>query len=217
MTRLEKLRRRLHKRKANRERKRRHHQGFRAKREARVVRRIREAIRALLRRGPLVMYDDTSVGLIPSDAKAVAGYVNGNYATWPDVLRLFPHARHVSIAVTSGVVADCLDVEPGDAANADAPGWYRAFKRAAAKNKQPHRKPIFYTSTSNADALVAELATHGVARHEYKLWLAHYGDGKHICGPDTCGLCRCKADGTQWTSTSHGRSLDESYLRPHFL
>lgn len=218
-SRIEKKRVQLHRRKRNRERKRHRHQGHKARREAKAVRSLRAQIRALLdllHSSPRVMFDDTSVELIPRAAKAVAGYVNGIYTTWPAILRLFPHAHHVSIAVNSSAIADCLDVEPGDATNADAPGWYHRFKEHAKKNHQLHRKPIFYTSASNADALVAALAEHRIKRGHYKLWTAHYGDGKHVCGPHTCGLTRHEADATQWTSSSHSRSLDESRCKPSF-
>lgn len=162
------------------------------------------------------MFDDTTVSLIPKTAKAVAGYVNGFYVTYPTLLHDFPHARHVSIAVNSSQIADCLDVEPGDATNADAPGWYHRYKGAMTANHTPGKKPIFYTSASNADALVATLAAAGIKRGAYKLWTAHYGDGKHVCGPRTCHLTRHEADATQWTSSSHSRSLDESRVKPSF-
>lgn len=216
MSRVDRLRERLHRRKRNRDRKRRKHQGHRARREAKAVRTLRARIRALLDRRhrlPRVMFDDTSVDLIPRSAGAVGGYVNGFYRTFQALRRRFPKARRVSIAVSSDVVADCLDVESGDATNADAPRWYRRFREQPRRRR---RTPKFYTSVSNADALVNELAAAGISRGRYVLWLAHYGAGKHICGHDTCGLTRNRADGTQWTSSSHERSLDESYLRPSF-
>lgn len=204
----------LHRRKHNRDRKRKLGEGHKAQREAKAVRTLRAQIRALLdllHSSPRVMFDDTTVELIPKTAKAVAGYINGLYKTMPALRRLFPKARKVTIAISADVVADCLDVETGDATNAEAPGWYRRFKAA-----RPHDKPIFYTSASNADALVSTLRRAGIHSGQYILWLAHYGDGKHVCGPHTCGLTRHQADATQWTSSSHSRSLDESRCKPSF-
>lgn len=217
-TRIEHERVQLRRRKHLREQHRAKHQGRRAQREAKAVRTLRASIRALLdlRSSPRVMFDDTSVELIPKAAKAVAGYVNGNYTTYPSVLHDFPEARHVSITVNSGGMAECLDVEPGDATNADAAAWYRRYKGAVTANHKPHKKPIFYTSTSNADSLVATLAGAGIKRGDFKLWTAHYGEGKHVCGPATCGLTHHHADATQWTSSSHSRSLDESRCQPSF-
>lgn len=162
------------------------------------------------------MFDDTSVELIPKSAKAVAGYVNGAYATYSRVLYDFPKARHIGITVNSGGMSDCLDIEPGDATNADAAAWFHRFKGAAQANRKPSRKPIFYTSVSNLDALVADLNAAGIKRAAYKLWSAHYGEGKHVCSPEACGATHQHADATQWTSSSHSRSLDESRVKPSF-
>lgn len=153
------------------------------------------------------MFDDTSVELIPRSARAVAGYVNGAYVTVPALRRRFPKARVVTIAVTSDVVADALDIELGDAANADAPHWYRRFKRERPQRRQ---RPIFYTSASNVAALAATLQAQGIARHQYVVWSAHYNGHRHICSRNACGYP--KAEATQWTSSAHGRSLDESKL-----
>jgi hypothetical protein len=67
------------------------------------------------------------------------------------------------------------------------------------------------------DALVTTLGGAGISRAEVRLWSAHYGQGKHICGPGTCGLTRHACDGTQWTDAALGRSLDESILLSDFF
>lgn len=208
------LREALHRRKRNRERKRRRHQGHRARREAHAVKRLRRAIRYLLAlaSAPTTMYDSVTVGEIPADAKAVAGYVGGTWVTFPILKLQFPHARHLSIAVASNEDADCLDIENGDARIGDAPGWFHRQKRLGA------RKPAFYISAAYADALVSYLKREGIKRREYRLITAHYGDGRHRCGPDTCGLVRStKADGTQYTDEALGRTLDESVLSRRFF
>lgn len=215
MSRVTRLREKLHRRKRNRERKRRLHQGHRAKREARAVRRLRRAIRYLLRlaSAPTQMFDSVAVGEIPADAKAAAGYVGGRWPTFAngELRARCPHAHLLSIAVSSDEDADCLDIETGDATIADAPRWFR---------RQRHRglrRPKFYISASDADALVAHLKANGIKRRAFKLLTAHYGDGKHICGPDTCGLLSTKADATQWRDDALGRNLDESVLSRRFF
>jgi peptidoglycan hydrolase-like protein with peptidoglycan-binding domain len=53
-----------------------------------------------------------------------------------------------------------------------------------------------------------------------RLWTAHYGQGKHICGPKTCGELPVDADGTQWTSTfqgAGGADIDASLLNDNFF
>jgi hypothetical protein len=196
----------LRQRKHNRERHRRLKHGRRAQREARAVRAIRARIKALvdLLAAPRTMYDAVTVGNIPKDAKAVAGYVNGRYQTWPSLQSLFPNARKVSIAISVEADADVLDVEPGDAVNSEAPGWF--------KRKRTNRG--FYTSASNAQALVDTLTAAGIDRKRYSLWTAHYTDS-HVCGPKTCGyLHSTSADATQWTT--HGETVDESVVKPSF-
>lgn len=161
----------------------------------------------------IVMYDDVNIHLIPPNPPAVAGYVNGRYANYTQVLQKFPHAYHLSIAVTSMADAQCLDVEPGDATNQVAPGW---VKRQQARGV--HR-PCLYTSVSNAQALIDTLARVGIKRADVRIWTAHYDPhrGKHLCGPQ-CGFgLKSSADATQWTDVSHKESLDESICLNSFF
>lgn len=203
----------IRKRKHNREVHRRKHQKRRTLREIRAIQHLRARLDAI-HKLPRVMFDDTTVSLIPKSAKAVAGYVNGLYTTWPQVLHNFPNAKHISIAISTAAQADCLDIEPGDATNAEAAAWYRDFKTAARKNHTPKLKPIFYTSASNAAGLIAALSAEGIARSKYILWTAHYNGSRHVCSPSGCGYP--KAEATQWTSTSNNRSLDESKVTVAF-
>lgn len=205
---LAKLRERLHRRKHNREVHRRKHQPRRTHREMRAIQKLRKAIRRQLRilAAPRTMYDAVVVDHIPKDAKAVAGYVNGNYQTFPSLKAGWPKARKVSIAVTSSVDAHCLDVEPGDATNGDAPGWF--FRH----DRKKYGKAIFYTSASNVAPLMAVLEQAGIKRADFKVWAAHFTNHRHVCSPDVCGYP--SADGTQFTT--HQESLDESALRPSF-
>jgi hypothetical protein len=213
MTRLDRLRERLHQRKRNRERKRRLRQSHRAKREASAVRRLRRRIRKLLaRRGPTVMYDSVTISEIPGNAKAVAGYTGGAWPTFAKLKTYFPQARRLSIAISASEDAECLDCEPGDASPAEAPAWVKRQKARGIKH------PVVYGSASTMPQILAELAAAGIDRHGVRVWTAHYGAGKHRCGPHTCGYLKSTtADATQWTSESHGRNLDESTLTSDFF
>jgi peptidoglycan hydrolase-like protein with peptidoglycan-binding domain len=155
----------------------------------------------------LYLYDDTVVSLIPSNATAVAGYVNGLYANLTALRARFPHAHILDIAVTASHDATCLDIETGDATNAQAVGW---TKRQHARGL---KYPILYTSAGNAQALINTLAANGIARSTYRLWSAHYTGRAHICGSDGYP----KADGTQFTDKALGRSLDESLIDSSFF
>jgi hypothetical protein len=126
----------------------------------------------------LTMYDSTNVGALPHGADAYAGYVEGLFPTFAALKRQFAAsgAHLLSIAVFASGDAECLDIEPGDATNAQAPGW---VKRQLARGA--HR-PCLYTSVGNMDALVTALGGAAISRAAVRLWSAHYGQGKHICG-----------------------------------
>jgi len=155
----------------------------------------------------LYLWDDTNVSLIPSNAAAVAGYANGIYQTLPALRAAFPKAHILDIAVTASVNATCLDVETGDATNAQAAGWVKAQKARGLA------KPIVYTSAGNVSALLKTLAADGVNRSDVLIWSAHYTGSAHICG--SCGYPQ--ADGTQYTNRALGRSLDESLINADFF
>lgn len=203
----------IRRRKHNRDRKRRLKQGARARREAHAIRKLRKRLAKALRAlaAPRLQYDSVSVGNIPSDAKAAAFYVDGRYANEDAVKGQAPHARYTSIAVFASGVADCLDIEPGNADISEAAEWFRKMKKL-----RPGRKPIFYIGAANADALVSALAAAGIKRHEYILWTAHYGAGKHFCGEGSCPYARSagKVEATQFTTNNE--TLDESVCRPSF-
>lgn len=157
------------------------------------------------------MYDDVNLSLIPPNAEAVAGYVNGRWPTYPEVVRRWPKAKHLSIAVNRYADADCLDVEKGDATNAEAPAW---VKRQLARGAY---RPVVYTSVSNAPTLLRTLAAAGISRSLVRLWTAHYTHREHLCGP-ACGFgMKTTADATQWTDRALGRSLDQSLCAVGFF
>lgn len=210
---VEQLQHQIRVRKRNRERKRRLHQGRRARREARAIRALRKRLAKALAAltAPKLQYDAVTASHIPHDARAAAFYVDGRYANEAAVKAQTPNARYTSIAVFASSVADALDIEPGNATINEAPSWYFRMKKA-----RPHRKPIFYIGASNADALVRRLARAGIKRDQYILWTAHYGAGKHFCGEGSCPYARAagKVDATQFTTNNE--TLDESVCRPSF-
>jgi hypothetical protein len=157
-----------------------------------------------------VMYDSTDVGQIPPGAQAVAGYVGGRWPTYRQLLARFPHAQHhLSIAINAQVDADCLDVENGDATPSDCSGWYR---RQRARGLA---RPAFYGSLSTIPAITRFLSSAGIARHEYRIWSAHYTGQAHICDA-RCGL-KPAADGTQWADRVGSRNCDLSLLSDTFF
>jgi hypothetical protein len=151
----------------------------------------------------LRMGDSVVVANIPAGLDAVAGYVGGYWPTYDRLVAAFPGCRHLSIAVTAGQRADCLDVEAGDASPDQVPGWLARWQPGNT------RMPVVYTSASNAAAVAAAVGD----RSRYLLWSAHYAH-PHICGPAPgCGYPA--ADGTQWTD--HGGAWDESALADDFF
>lgn len=160
---------------------------------------------------PFTMYDSVNLSQIPSDAVAVAGYVNGYWRTFPEIQLQFPKAHHLSIAVTAQVDADCLDVEPGDARVDQAADWIRRQHRRGLK------RPVIYTSVSQAARLMETLAKAGIPRSAYRLWTAHYTFKPHRC-TKKCGFGMSGvADATQYTDRALGRNLDASLVEPTFF
>jgi hypothetical protein len=161
------------------------------------------------------MYDTTLNDQFPAGAAAYAAYVDGGIGNQPNyafVVRTFPEAQHLSIALFSGDNADALDVEPGASAPSDVPGWYA---RQVARGGQ---RPVIYASASTMnDSILPVLSGAGIARAGTRLWTAHYGLGEHICGPSSCGALSIVADGTQWTSNARGLVLDQSLLADDFF
>lgn len=159
----------------------------------------------------LTMFDDVVVSLLPSGTSyAYAGYVNGLWPTFPELKAKFPGHHLLDISVFSSGNATCLDIENGDATIDDAPGWY---ERQVARGVY---RPVFYTQASNLKALEQKMASVHVGRIGYRLLSAHYGKA-HLCAPNTCGYGLTQVNGTQWTKTAFGKSLDQSILLPHFF
>jgi hypothetical protein len=161
--------------------------------------------------GAVTMYDSIDVGEIPSTAKAVAGYTSGFWPTFKSLAARFPKAHRLSIAVTASQDAQCLDVEPGDATPAQAPGW---VKRQHARGV---KRPVVYSSLSQMATVLSALSRAGVDRDEVRVWTAHYNGQPHRCSPK-CGFgLRTVADATQYTDHALGRNLDASLCSGRFF
>jgi hypothetical protein len=159
------------------------------------------------------MFDDVTASLLAPGGTCYAYYVDGHYANISAVAAYARahHARTLGIAVFASDNAEALDCEPGDATPDQAAGW---VKRQRARGVA---RPVVYASASVMGSILGKLKAAGIGRADVRLWTAHYGAGKHVCGPHSCGLLGVNADGTQWTDHSNGRSLDESVLDDNFF
>lgn len=163
----------------------------------------------------LTMFDADQNDQFPAGADAYAGYVDGALGDQPNyawIVREFPAAHHLSIALSPDHDADALDVETGAARPQDIPGWF------ARQRQRGVQRPCIYASVSTMEAYVVPLMrASSILRASVRLWSAHYLAGEHICGPGTCKLVSIGMDGTQWDDAALGSSLDQSLLLPDFF
>jgi hypothetical protein len=98
------------------------------------------------------MYDSTTAGDCPSDGDLYAGYVDGVFADFGDMVRLHPGKRYVRISVSAfGGPADMLDVENEDATPEQAPGWVNRMRASDVL------LPAIYCNRGNEDEVAAAL------------------------------------------------------------
>lgn len=160
---------------------------------------------------PITMFDNITLSLLPANAAAYAGYVDGRFKNFSQLQAKFPHAHLLSIAVFASNDADCLDVETGDATPSEAMVWVvRQFERGV-------KRPVLYADASTMRVIISLMADAGIPRRTLRLWSAHYTRHPHFCGPHTCGEIPMDVDGTQWTDVALGRSLDQSILDDDFF
>jgi peptidoglycan hydrolase-like protein with peptidoglycan-binding domain len=157
------------------------------------------------------IYDDVQVGLIPSDAVAAAGYVDGIYRTWPALTARFGNTIPLIPITVFGANARIADDEPGNIDNAQTAAWLKRMLAVRTDVPGP------YTSASNVDPLVREIQALGIARSQYVIWSAHYTGVAHICGPTSCGACQNQCNATQYTDRAQGKSLDETEAFASFI
>lgn len=169
-----------------------------------------------------LMLDDVDVSITESHdapAFAVAGYIDGLYANWNELVDHYKATnKHlVSIAVTADATlgAQALDIENGDATIAEAPNWVKLTAAAGRRTRDLRWFPKVYTSASNVEALINALTAAGIPRSGYFVWSAHYTGEAHICSPKSCGYP--SADATQYTDRFAGASLDGSMCYGYFF
>lgn len=177
-------------------------------------RRRRAAIRRLLaEQSAIVMFDDVDTRLIPDSAPAAAGYVDGTWPTYRPLRERFPDRPVLAIAVSAGHDAHCLDVETGDAAVAEVPGWIVRQQEGWAGSRW---RPCVYASKAVVPQVIAVCAAAGIGREEYRIWAADWTYQPHICSPASCGAS-FTAEATQWTDRAAGVSLDQSLCSAEFF
>ena len=163
----------------------------------------------------LVMQDSIVPANLTAGADAYLGYVDGQWPTYHAVVARFPGKPVLSMAVFADADAVGCDREPGDLNASQVPAW---VKRQQARGVV---RPVVYGSAANLPAVLSALAASGIGRAAVRLLSAHYGAGKHICGPATCALPGVPAcDGTQWTENATGTGgalIDESILNDNFF
>jgi hypothetical protein len=147
---------------------------------------------------------------------AYASYVDGAIGDQPNAAKVtaaHPGAENLTIALSAAHDAQALDVEPLAAAASDVSGWVtRQHLRGVVR-------PCVYASVDLMREEILPLVR-GWLPGSVRLWTAHYGQGKHICGPHSCGQLPVDADGTQWSSTfqgAGGADIDASLLNDNFF
>lgn len=155
----------------------------------------------------LTMADSIVAAGLPPGMDAYAGYVDTLTPAWRDyaqIVEATPAAKHMSITtrIAFDPVANCLDVENGDATVNQAVPFIKS---------EPGAWRVLYTFQANGTTLMGEVR--GIPRTSFKLLSAHWGIGEHICGPGTCGV-PWQADGTQWLTTP---AYDLSILADDFF
>lgn len=163
------------------------------------------------------MFDSVTLGTVPSDAPALAGYTSGFWPTYGPMVAQFPKlakaGRILSIAVNVNHDAECLDCEPRDATPDQVPAW---VERQLARGVE---RPVVYSSVSEYPQILVQLNAHGINRSEIRIWTAHYNGHEHICSAacNPYGFVG-PADATQWTDKAlGGRNLDQSICEDEFF
>ena len=166
----------------------------------------------------LLMYDATPGGVdaIPEGAHVVAGYVDGNYVSYPAIVRRFNgKARCISIGIFLDAIADFADVEQGNPINTPEK------VRASFEYRKRHGvwRPGFYGDIDHMhNVILPGLA--GIPRDEYRLWLADWTFRIFLpAGYDACQFTDNRrpsgADGPYDTSViNRGTFLPPEHKRP---
>ena len=154
----------------------------------------------------ITMYDSIAVAplrkVASSSKDAVAGYVDGRFADFSELVHAFPHDRHLSIAVHADDDADCLDVEAGDALVVEVPAW------VLRQHGRGLWRPVVYASESNWPAIDQELGKAGIGGTFTRRWVAAWNNQASV----PAGF-----DAHQFTDHPNGQNVDESVLVDDFF
>lgn len=147
------------------------------------------------------MFDSIEVSVLPSSARAVAGYVDGRWPTFGALTqRFYGHAHCLSITVF-GAPAACCDCENGDMTPAQAEAW---VARELARGRW---RPVVYANLSTWEGgLRANLAHYG---KRIRRWVAHYDGIRSI--PEGYDAKQYNDHGP------HGQNYDLSVCRDDFF
>lgn len=150
----------------------------------------------------VVMYDSIDLDQIPADAQAVAGYVNGSWPTYNEVVKRWPKAHHISISLDPMFTADILDIENGAATPGEFPDWFSRMVKLG------RWRPGTYSTLSNLTVVRSLMAQARLPLQGMRQWAADWTYVPHI--PEGCGAC-------QWTNKALQRNLDESLCDVSFF
>ena len=155
----------------------------------------------------LRMADSTNPADLPGGMDAYGGYGNGDWPDWPAIAGAHPGVPVVEFDVSGVGLGIALDIERGDASPSQFPLWWlnRCLSGVF--------RPIGYAAISDMPQVVGFANNARIARADYRLLSAHYGEGEHICGPGTCGS-PIQCDGTQWVDWG---TWDQSSLEDWFF
>lgn len=145
------------------------------------------------------MYDSTNATAIPTDAKVAAGYVDGDFVSYPEIVAALPDAEVVGITVTGTEGARVCDVEKGNLSPKGGANW--------AKNEiAAGRRPTLYYSLDSQDDVTAALTAAGITVEEVDHWVADWTYEAHLVTGSVA---------TQWANPPQsGGDYDVSELAP---
>jgi hypothetical protein len=121
------------------------------------------------------MFDGITAAQVPAGAQLYAGYLDGEWPSYAQLVAQHPGFLHVSITVFyTDNEGQVLDVESGDATPEQAVIWVRNRRAAGAD-------PTVYCSMSTWPTVKAAFAAAGVAQPHY--WVADYSLGSNPAIP----------------------------------